>query len=150
MDDEMASHTASHADCSSTVQQACAVPFRRLESQLEFCLITSSSGRWIFPKGIIDRGCSPEETALRESYEEAGLHGRILDNPLGCFEVSKSDDTVTVLAFLMEVRRSDSDWPEFTLRDRTWATAEQAEELISDPALREMLRAAKRRLASGP
>ena len=54
--------------------QASAVPFRRRGDELELCLITSSAGRWIFPKGVIDPGQSPAEAALAErQLEELGV-----------------------------------------------------------------------------
>jgi 8-oxo-dGTP diphosphatase len=34
-------------------------------------------GIWALPKGLIDRGESPAETALREGYEETGLRPRL-------------------------------------------------------------------------
>jgi 8-oxo-dGTP pyrophosphatase MutT (NUDIX family) len=37
---------------------------------------------WALPKGIVDAGESPAETALREGFEETGIHGR-LDSKLG-------------------------------------------------------------------
>ena len=33
--------------------------------------------RWALPKGLIDEGETPAETALREAFEETGLHGRL-------------------------------------------------------------------------
>jgi 8-oxo-dGTP pyrophosphatase MutT (NUDIX family) len=35
-----------------------------------------TEGVWALPKGLIDAGESPEETALREVAEETGAHGR--------------------------------------------------------------------------
>ena len=32
---------------------------------------------WVLPKGIVDRGEAPAETALREAYEETGVRGRL-------------------------------------------------------------------------
>ena len=34
-------------------------------------------GMWVLPKGIVDRGEAPAETALREAYEETGVRGRL-------------------------------------------------------------------------
>jgi 8-oxo-dGTP pyrophosphatase MutT (NUDIX family) len=39
-------------------------------------------GIWALPKGIVDRRESPAETALREGFEETGVHAR-LDSKLG-------------------------------------------------------------------
>jgi 8-oxo-dGTP pyrophosphatase MutT (NUDIX family) len=35
-------------------------------------------GLWALPKGLIDTGETPAETALREGYEETGLEGRLV------------------------------------------------------------------------
>jgi ADP-ribose pyrophosphatase YjhB (NUDIX family) len=34
-------------------------------------------GRWVFPGGYVDRGERVEDAAVREAYEEAGLHVRL-------------------------------------------------------------------------
>jgi 8-oxo-dGTP pyrophosphatase MutT (NUDIX family) len=39
-------------------------------------------GTWALPKGLVDRGESPAETALREGFEETGVAAR-LDSKLG-------------------------------------------------------------------
>ena len=39
-------------------------------------------GTWVLPKGLIDRGEKPAETALREGFEETGVRTR-LDSKLG-------------------------------------------------------------------
>jgi 8-oxo-dGTP pyrophosphatase MutT (NUDIX family) len=39
-------------------------------------------GTWALPKGLIGSGETPAETALREGFEETGLHSR-LDSKLG-------------------------------------------------------------------
>ena len=40
------------------------------------------AGTWALPKGLVDQGEKPVETALREGFEETGVHGRI-DTKLG-------------------------------------------------------------------
>ncbi|MBA2742560.1 MAG: NUDIX domain-containing protein [Actinobacteria bacterium] len=35
-------------------------------------------GVWALPKGLIDDGEQPAETAIREGYEETGVRGRLL------------------------------------------------------------------------
>jgi 8-oxo-dGTP pyrophosphatase MutT (NUDIX family) len=36
-------------------------------------------GTWALPKGNLDEGEKPAETALREVWEETGVHGRLVD-----------------------------------------------------------------------
>lgn len=35
------------------------------------------AGTWVLPKGLVDTGESPSETALREGFEETGVAGRL-------------------------------------------------------------------------
>ena len=66
----------------SNVDQACVVPYRRKGKRLEICLVTSSAGHWLFPKGFVSTVETIEETALREAYEEAGIRGCVVGKPL--------------------------------------------------------------------
>jgi len=45
-------------------------------------LIRDRNGFWVFPKGHVDPGETPEEAAVREVREETGIEARILA-PLG-------------------------------------------------------------------
>ncbi|CAI9739087.1 bis5' [Octopus vulgaris] len=60
-----------------TAQVAAAglIVYRRLHSQIEYLLLKHSYGRkhWTPPKGHVDPGEKEFDTALRETYEEAGL-----------------------------------------------------------------------------
>lgn len=127
-------------------RQACAIPYRRRDGQLEFCLITSSSGRWGFPKGLIDPGESIDEAALKEAFEEAGLHGRIKGKPLGSYALEKNGSTVPVAVVLMKVSRCDEHWEEEDRRKRKWVAADDVLSLIAQPPQREMLRLALKQL----
>ncbi len=125
---------------SETIQQASAIPFRRCNGQLQFCLITSvKRGRWQFPKGIIDPGETYVETALKESLEEAGIRGNIVGQPIGSYRYRKWGTSLDVTVTLMEVTQEDACWDEIEVRERRWATAVEARELIDKPELLEML-----------
>ena len=122
-----------------SIDQACAVPFRAETEQIEFCLITSSAGRWMFPKGFVEPGETFAEAALKEALEEAGLHGRVIGDPIGCYEIEKKGRPRTVIALLMEVFQSDADWAEAAVRQRRWVTPEDARALVSEPELFKLL-----------
>ena len=133
------------------IQQACAIPYRCRDGQPEFCLITSiRKGTWGFPKGIIGPGETPEETALKEAEEEAGLHGRIVGKPLGQYEYRKWGTVLFVDVYLMQVTRADDDWDEADLRERAWCPADEARTAIHRQELRELLDAALERIESQP
>jgi 8-oxo-dGTP pyrophosphatase MutT (NUDIX family) len=49
------------------------VIIKREGSLLKVLLIKDSYGHWTWPKGHVEEGETPEETALREIFEETGL-----------------------------------------------------------------------------
>ncbi len=60
-------------------------------------------GWWCLPGGFLELGESPEDSALRELYEETGLHGRV-DRLLGVV-TSHSDryHTILMIGYLVTV-----------------------------------------------
>src|SRR5919108_4444088 len=53
---------------------------RRMRGRWWFAAVRPQGKRegvWALPKGIVDRGESPAETALREGFEETGVAGRL-------------------------------------------------------------------------
>ena len=66
------------------------VVFRRISesanqpARIEF-LIGKHSGyhKWVLPKGLVERGESATETAVREVMEEVGVEAKIVDPPSG-------------------------------------------------------------------
>ncbi len=54
--------------------------FREQGTTVEVALISvGNPPRWQLPKGLVDRGETPEVTALREVREEAGIEATILE-----------------------------------------------------------------------
>lgn len=45
----------------------------------EVLLIKNPSGVWSFPKGNVEKGEKPEETAVREVLEETNVKGKVID-----------------------------------------------------------------------
>jgi 8-oxo-dGTP pyrophosphatase MutT (NUDIX family) len=88
---------------------------------LEVLLITSRRrGRWIIPKGLIEPGMSPAESAAMEAFEEAGVRGRIGDQPIEEYSYKKWGGVCGVKVYLLEVDEVFDDWPEADIRRREW------------------------------
>lgn len=129
------------------MQQASAIPFRRTAAGVEFCLITSiGKGNWGFPKGIIDPGFNAEQTALQESWEEAGLRGRIVHECVGRYKYEKWNTTLHVQVMLMEVTEAAEQWIESSVRQRAWCSLDEALEKLTKKRLRKPLLAAAKHL----
>jgi 8-oxo-dGTP pyrophosphatase MutT (NUDIX family) len=126
---------------SNSIEQAGAIPFRRRGPSLEFCLITAAGKphKWLIPKGVIDPGESPPETALKEAWEEAGLRGDLIAEPVGQYQYRKVGRQLCVVVFLMEVHVCEKRWEEDKRRRRQWVTAEEAILAISHRNLRPLL-----------
>ena len=121
-----------------------AIPWRWRGSGPELLLITArGSGRWIFPKGWPIAGLRPEETAARETFEEAGVEGSVAARPLGRYRILKQYrgrlTPIEVALFPLEVERELADWPERTQRRRRWASPAEAARLVQDPGLRRLI-----------
>jgi 8-oxo-dGTP pyrophosphatase MutT (NUDIX family) len=133
------------------IQQAGAIPFRVADGKLELCLITSArTGAWGFPKGFVDPGETPPQTALKEAREEAGLSGRILEPDLGGYAYSKGGLSLWVTVFLLEITAVAPRWPEQRVRQRRFCSSAEVPELLGEPAWRAMFERALERLGLRP
>ncbi len=121
------------------IAQASAIPYRFRDGALEYLLITTRKGKWIFPKGIIDPGEAAHQTAIKESHEEAGVRGRIAGPPIGGYTYKKWDAECEVTVFLLEVEFEDPHWLEGDERQRAWFRIEDARAVIKRKKLARML-----------
>jgi len=120
------------ANSDSYVRQAAALPFRNGR----VCLITSSNGkRWVIPKGVIEPGQTAGETALQESWEEAGITGTLRHEPIGSYVYEKACGICHVTVFALDVTGLAQEWPERSLRQRIFLTPTGALKRIEDPGL---------------
>jgi len=117
-------------------EQVAAVCYRVRNDFVEFLLVRTRGGRWIFPKGNAEPGLTHAQAAALEAFEEAGVHGRMEE---ACFsrysrrtEPSEraSQKTVTVNAHLCEVLRLES--PQESGRTPTWFPAEKTKRLLRE------------------
>jgi 8-oxo-dGTP pyrophosphatase MutT (NUDIX family) len=58
-------------------EQVAAVCYRVRKSGIQFLLVQTRGGRWIFPKGNAEPGLTHAQAAALEAFEEAGVHGRM-------------------------------------------------------------------------
>jgi ADP-ribose pyrophosphatase YjhB (NUDIX family) len=112
----------------------------------EVLLVTSTSGRWILPKGWPIDGRSEAEAALVEAWEEGGVRrGKAARRPLGSYVAIKrtaAGDDVPCLhkVFAVKVQEEAASWPEAHRRGRRWVAPEVAAELVDEDGLRDILR----------
>ena len=109
------------------------------------CLIRKRlAGSWGIPKGTVDSGHTHETTALNEAWEEAGIRGRLVGEALGTYSYEKYGRPLTVMVFAMEVLEYHKDWIEAGIRERKWASLEEAESLLIEHPVQGFLGRARR------
>ena len=71
--------------------QSAVIPYRRLDDgTYEVLLVTSHRRRrWVVPKGLLEPGLTPAESALNEAREEAGVLAEDPAGPIGRYEYKK-------------------------------------------------------------
>jgi diphosphoinositol-polyphosphate diphosphatase len=99
------------------------------EDRSRVLLISSNGnpGKWILPAGTLELGVSPEQGALRETYEEAGVIGEI-ECKLGVFIDSKRNRTHY---FLLIAKQEVEDYHEALFRRRAWFPLEEAAQMLT-------------------
>jgi 8-oxo-dGTP pyrophosphatase MutT (NUDIX family) len=119
--------------------------------RLRVALIATKGGeRWGLPKGLVEKGEDPAQTALREVEEETGLQGRIMDK-LGYVEYwfrNPQDDVLYhkfVDFYLMAYESGEVTGHDREVDRAQWYPIEEAIERLSFDNEREMLKKAKER-----
>jgi hypothetical protein len=80
-----------------------------------------------------------DQIALQEAWEEGGLVGVLFKDPVGSYLYEKSGRTYHVTVFLMHVTGAASQWPEGTLRLRSWIHPAEAVHYIEHSGLRNLI-----------
>jgi len=100
-------------------EQAAVLPYKLTESGCSIYLITSlRRKKWILPKGVVESDELPLYTAIRETYEEAGLIGMVYDDPIGMWSKHKWGGVCNITVYVMKVAVSLDQWPEANVRQR--------------------------------
>lgn len=123
-------------------EQVAAVCYRVVGGDIEFLLVrTRSSRRWTFPKGSAERGLTHAQAAALEAFEEAGVHGRIEEEPFAGYTrrrkpgndrktARSAEIQFAVNAHLCEVLRLGA--PKESGRDRTWFSLPDAKQRLRE------------------
>ena len=122
------------------------IPFRyNSVGSLEFLLVSTLRGNWVFPKGNLIKRLGPGRTAKLEAYEEAGVSGKISVQAFRCKVNSRK-----FFFYMLEVSQVFNDWPESNFRARKWVSPEKANKLLHKNPYRELLELAINELHSTP
>jgi 8-oxo-dGTP pyrophosphatase MutT (NUDIX family) len=126
-------------------RQCAALPIRERDGEVHVLLITTRGrGHWVIPKGWAEKGVAAHDLAAREAFEEAGLLGRAIAEPIGAYSYRKRlpdgrRATCEVEVYALEVQSRAADWPERGQRRKRWMPPEEAAGLVSEPGLAELL-----------
>lgn len=124
----------------SRYDQSAVIPFRFKKNQIEILLITSlNSGKWIFPKGIIEEDLTAQESAAKEAFEEAGVEGEVLDILIGDYSYNKWGGICHVRVYPFHVKKIFDQWPESGERKRCWILQAEAINLVEKSDLKQLL-----------
>lgn len=108
-------------------------------------LIKDSYGRWSLPKGLIDKGETVEQAALREVEEETGLKNLKIIKKLGSIKyiyTLKGQKIFKIVTFfLMETDRIRLK-PQWEIQGAKWFKPKEALEKIGYANSKSILRAA--------
>jgi 8-oxo-dGTP pyrophosphatase MutT (NUDIX family) len=122
-------------------RQSAAVPFWIENGELKIVLITSiKSGKWIVPKGVIEPGFSPQDSAANEAWEEAGLFGTVDEVSMGCYEYEKWGGICHVQVFAFRVEKILDEWLEMNSRERETVPLKEALERLSNRELAQIIK----------
>ena len=134
----------------ANARQVAVIPVRRADGELEVCLIRRKDAeKWGIPKGFVERGDSPEEAALNEANEEAGLKGEVQGTAIGEYRYEKRDTSLTVALYVMRVSKEQKEWQEMKFRERQWFSVDEAGAKLSNHPVWPLWDRVRERLAGG-
>ncbi len=98
-------------------------------------ITTRRSKRWIIPKGVVEKGMTPPDSAAKEAFEEAGLIGSVHDFQIGTFRYRKLGGTCTVQVYPLFVEQVLDEWEEMHMRKRKVVSVREAVKMVQHEEL---------------
>jgi uncharacterized protein len=102
------------------------------------------TGRWVLPKGNVERGEEDRAAVLREAAEEAGIWGSVAKAPFGSYRYDKrlangNVRRTAVAVWPLAVEGIGEDWPEAHQRERIWLPPADAAHAVDEKSLKRLL-----------
>lgn len=127
------------------------VAFRWRDSEPEIAIVSVKPKlRWQLPKGIVDSGESPQETAVREVREEAGVEAdliKLIETIEYWYRSIKDGQPVRyhkfVHFYLMEYRSGDVRNHDHEVEESRWVNLDEAIEMLDFKSEREVVEKAR-------
>lgn len=123
-----------------------AICWRPSKDGVQVLLVTSrETGRWVVPKGWPIKGMTPEQSAAREAWEEAGVRGPSRPHCLGIYSYDKligptrSALPCVVALYGIKVAELSKRFPERQQRRRKWFSSTKAATKVDEPELQILL-----------
>jgi 8-oxo-dGTP pyrophosphatase MutT (NUDIX family) len=125
--------------------QAGAIVFRRDDGFVRVLLIRSKKdpSLWVFPKGGIEAGETPQIAALRETFEESGVSGLIIGRAGPALRFESAGRNLVVDYFLVEMT---AEMPSPEAREKCWCLPDEASNRITFQNARDLLKGALARI----
>lgn len=132
------------------------VAFHWKDSDLEIAIVSvKPSLRWQLPKGIVDRGESPQVTAVREVREEAGIETdliKLIETIEYWYRSVKDGKPVRyhkfVHFYLLEYRSGDVSNHDHEVEESRWVSVDEAIEMLEFKNEREVVEKAREMIAA--
>ncbi len=130
------------------------VIFRKNDDSVEIALVAVKDGKvWCLPKGIINKGEEPDETAIREVSEETGLKGRVIEKlgEINYWYYLKEEEAKcrkTVHFYLLEYEGGDISKHDWEVDKAAWFQIDDALKIASHKNERDIIEKAREVLSS--
>ena len=107
-----------------------ALPFQVKKGKIQIMLITTTSGgAWILPKGHPESDLNQAQVAELETYEEAGVKGKVCNSKL-CKDFKRENGGILII-YPLFIKKTLNKWPEDSIRKRRLVSIKEALNLVT-------------------